>query len=153
MIDESAEILKDILCRTTARYLTIRPQGLLFEGETVPVPTVKATIVGHGGARTLYSGRQPRCRSLNGQHAVDDRKKWCRDCRMKAHCTPQVCVYLNIDQRPYRLLLSYTSGRRFLEYHEALVTQGIDPRGITTVITVINRGSWGELRFDMVSTD
>jgi hypothetical protein len=151
VIDESAEILRDILCRTTARYLSVRPQGLLFEDSSSPVPTVQATITGHGGARTLYSGRRPRCRSLNGLHAVDDPRKSCRDCRLRRHCTPQVCVYLFIEERPYRLLLAFTSARRFLEYHADLQRRSIDPETVTTIITVINRGSWGELRFERES--
>ena len=54
---------------------------------------------------------------------------------------------LFIDNQPFRLLLAYTSAKAFLLYETDLGQRGIAYEDIVHRISVINRGSWGELRF------
>jgi hypothetical protein len=54
---------------------------------------------------------------------------------------------LLFDNTPYRLLLAYTSAKNFLLYTGELVEKKLEIRSINTKIVVVNRGSWGELRF------
>ncbi len=137
------EPLKDILYRTTARYLTIRPHGIDLDGRLVP--SVVARILAYGGARTLYRGRRPQCRSLDGVRSTKGRL--CADCVDLDDCTPQVRLDLLIEHRPYRLLLAYTSAKQFLLHTGAAASRGRRVEEVATRILVVNRGSWGELRF------
>ena len=70
-----------------------------------------------------------------------------RNCRTKAQCTSQLRLDLFIDNQPFRLLLAYTSAKAFLLYEADLGQRGIAYEDIMHCISVINRGSWGELRF------
>lgn len=51
-------------------------------------PAAEATILNHGGARTLYRGRRPVGRSLDGVTATNGAA--CGDCLERKHCTPLV---------------------------------------------------------------
>lgn len=62
-------------------------------------------------------------------------------------CTPQIRLDLSIEARPYRLLLAYTSAANFLAYEADLRRRRIVLEIVTHHIQVVDRGSWGELRF------
>jgi hypothetical protein len=51
------------------------------------------------------------------------------------------------DTQPYRLLLAHTSAKNFLLYETQLRESGLELYDGLHRMTVINRGSWGELRF------
>lgn len=141
--------LREILHRAIVRYLTVRPCGFeLKPGERLQ-PVVLARILGHGGARTFYQNRKPKCRSLDGVRPVsDDTDRSCADCRTRARCTPQVRLDLIVERQPFRLLLAYSSARAFLVYEAKLRQRHVAIEDIVTTISVVNRGSWGELRFN-----
>jgi hypothetical protein len=136
--------LKDILYRTTARYLSVRPQGIALTPQHL-VPVISAKILAHGPARTLYRGRKPFCRSLDALRSTD--AKACAECLDLKNCTSQLRLHLLVDDRPYCLLLAYTSAKNFLLYVGHLQGDRDHLREFITVISVANRGSWGELRF------
>ncbi|HKK53128.1 MAG TPA: hypothetical protein VKA74_16140 [Myxococcota bacterium] len=140
--------LRELLHRALVRYLTVRPRGFeLVPGDPFR-PSVEVVILGHGGARTLYEKRRPKCRSLDGLRPVTgDRDRSCADCPDRPGCVPQVRIDLIVDRRPFRLLLAHTSARAFLVYEAELRQRGQRLEDVTTKITVVNRGSWGELRF------
>ncbi len=71
----------------------------------------------------------------------------CSDCRLRSQCTAQVRLDLIVESQPFRLLLAHTSAKRFLLYEVKLRQRGVAPEDILHRIEVINRGSWGELRF------
>jgi hypothetical protein len=60
---------------------------------------------------------------------------------------PQVRLDLIIDRRAFRLLLAHTSARAFLVFEAELRQRSRRAEDVTTKMTVVNRGSWGELRF------
>lgn len=142
------EPLREVLHRALVRYLTVRPRGFeLDHGERLR-PVVEARILGHGGARTLYENRRPKCRSLDGLRPLTgDLSRSCADCTDRARCVPQARVDLIVDRRPFRMLLAYSSARSFLVYEAELRQRGRRIEDLVTKITVVNRGSWGELRF------
>ena len=142
------EPLRELLRRAPVRILTARPRGFeLVPGER-PRPLVQARILGHGAARTLNRDRKPICRSLDGVRPVtDDTATACADCPLRKRCTPQVRLDLLAEQRPLRLLLAGSVARAFLLYEAGLRQRHVAIADIVTTIAVVNRGSWGELRF------
>ena len=142
------EPLRELLHRFLVRYLTVRPGGFEFhKGERLR-PEVEARILGHGGARTLYQNRKPECRSLDGVRPVTgDTERSCADCDLRSGCTPQVRLDLFVERRAFRLLLAYSSARAFFLYEGKLHKRSVAVEDVVTKIVVVNRGSWGELRF------
>ena len=55
---------------------------------------------------------------------------------------------LLVDIQPFRLLLAHTSAKNFLLYETQLRERGGALYEGLHRMTVINRGSWGELRFN-----
>ena len=143
----TAQIYRDILTRTAARYLTVRPHGIELAPGYQPLKQLSVQITDHGAARTLYRDRKPVCRSLDGIRALRDPAIQCSECDDRGSCTPQLRVDLIYDCAPYRLLLAYTSARNFLFYNTEIVKARRDLSDIITRIRVINRGRWGELQF------
>lgn len=142
------EPLRELLHRALVRYLTVRPRGFEIHPSAPPRPSVEARILGHGGARTLYEDRRPKCRSLDGVRPVTgDSTRTCAECPKRSGCVPQVRLDLVVDRRPFRMLLAYSSARAFLVYEAELRQAGRRIEDVVTKITVINRGSWGELSF------
>lgn len=142
-----AEPIRAILHRAVLRYLDVTPAGLRLQGEPRPVREVSARILAFGGARTLYRRRKPVCRSLDGIIAITDSTRACAACEDRQACTNQVRVDLVIGVRAYRCLLAFTSAQNFLAYDATLRRERKLIEKVDTIIQVVDRGSWGELRF------
>jgi hypothetical protein len=147
MNPQQAEILRDIVQRMMARYMTIRPLGIDLGNSRKLIPALNCRILNYGAARTLYRQRRPVCRSLDAVKAIEDAKKLCQQCLDRNHCTGQVRLDLLFENCPYRLLIAYTSAKNFLLYTGKIAQQKLEIQTIDTKIIVVNRGSWGELRF------
>jgi hypothetical protein len=142
------EILREILHRALVRYLTVRPGGFELQPGEPLRPVVEARILGYGGARTFYQDRKPVCRSLDGLRPItSDTQRTCRECNARARCTTQVRVDLIVDRWPFRLLLAYSSARAFLVYEAELRQRRLAIEHVLTKISVVNRQTWGQLRF------
>jgi hypothetical protein len=139
--------LREILHSALKRYLTVRPQGFELNPGDRLRPAIEARIVSYGSARTLYQNRKPQCRSLDGVRPIADRNRTCAECRLRSRCTPQLRLDLFVENQAFRLLLAHTSAKHFLVYEARLRQQGIELEHIVHRIEVIDRGSWGELRF------
>ena len=139
--------LREILQQAQRRYLTVRPRGFeLNPGERLR-PVLEARILSFGSARTLYQDRKPHCRSLDGIRPIAAGQRTCAECRLRTRCTPQVRLDLLVDTQPLRLLLAHTSAKNFLLYETQLHQRGVTLYDGLHRLSVINRGSWGELRF------
>jgi hypothetical protein len=147
MNPQQAEILRDIVQRMMARYMTIRPLGIDLGNRRKLIPALNCRILNYGAARTLYHQRRPVCRSLDAVKAIEDAEKLCQQCLDRNHCTGQVRLDLLFENCPYRLLIAYTSAKNFLLYTGKIAQQKLEIQTIDTKIIVVNRGSWGELRF------
>lgn len=147
MNPQQAEILRDIVQRMMARYITVRPLGIDLGNNRKLIPALNCRILDYGAARTLYRNRRPVCRSLDAVKAIKDANKLCQQCVDRDHCTGQVRLDLLFENCPYRLLIAYTSAKNFLLYTGKLVEKKIEIQTTDTKIVVVNRGSWGQLRF------
>ena len=140
--------LRAFLQQARRRYLTVRPHGFALHPDAPLRPTLAVRILSFGAARTLYQHRKPLCRSLNGIEPTAPRgRRRCADCALRPRCTAQVRLDLLVDTQPYRLLLAHTSAKNFLLYETQLRERAIELYEGLHRMTVINRGSWGELRF------
>jgi hypothetical protein len=147
MNPQQAEILRDIVQRMMAHYITVTPMGIDLGNNRKLIPTINCRILDYGAARTLYRNRRPVCRSLDAVKAIKDANKLCQQCVDRDNCTGQVRLDLLFENCPYRLLIAYTSAKNFLLYTGKLVEKKLEIQSIDTKIVVVNRGSWGELRF------
>lgn len=139
--------LREILHSASKRYLTVHPRGFeLIPGDR-PRPTLEVRIVSFGSARTLYQNRKPQCRSLDAVQPIGNPSQSCAQCQARSRCTPQVRLDLFVERQALRLLLAYTSAKHFLLYETQLRQRGLALEDLVHRIDVINRGSWGELRF------
>ncbi len=141
------QILRDILNRTTVCYMTIRPLGIDLGNKRKLLPALDCRILNFNAAKTLYLERRPVCRSLDAVKACGKTDKNCQPCPDRHRCTDQIRLELLFENRPYSLLIAYTSAKNFLIYISKIAVQKIEIDTIDTKLIVVNRGSWGELRF------
>ncbi len=137
--------ISDLFADAFARYLAIRPSGLQMPHGPI-VQTLRARILACRPARTLYENHQPRCRSLDGIQSITEART-CSACLLRKTCTPQIYLELLHDRVPYRLLLAYTSARNFMTFVSRLRQQGQPVEDADILLSVRDRGRWGELRF------
>jgi len=138
-------VLNDLFADAFARYLAVRPTGLQMPHGPI-VPTLRARLLKFNTARTLYENHHPCCRSLDGiQSITEDRA--CATCLLRKTCTPQLYIQLLYGGVPYRLLLAYSSARNFMLFASSLRQHGQSVENAEAILSVRDRGRWGELRF------
>ena len=148
MIPADLQPLRAILQQARRRYLTVRPHGFEFKPGQPLRPVLEVRILSFGSARTLYQNRKPLCRSLDAiQPIAPKAQRSCAACALRPRCTSQVRLDLLADTQPWRLLLAHTSAKNFLLYETQRREHGPELYEGLHRMTVINRGSWGELRF------
>jgi len=137
-------ILKKIIEKSFSRYITILPEGFKLPYENKIYKALTVEFSSFHPVRTFYEKRKPTCRSIDGITSVKD-KKPCASCILKKHCVSQICLEIIYQSIPLKLLLSYTSMRKFLLFINNKNIESLKKSNFT--ITVINRGKWGELKF------
>ncbi|MCP4716643.1 MAG: hypothetical protein GY868_16095, partial [Deltaproteobacteria bacterium] len=75
MNPQQTEILRDIVQRMMARYMTIRPLGIDLGNRRKLISALNCRVLNYAAARTLYQQRRPICRSLDAVKALRDPKK------------------------------------------------------------------------------
>jgi len=138
-------VLHDLLSDAFARYLAVRPSGLQMPHGPI-VQTLRARLLAFRPARTLYENHHPRCRSLDGIQSLNEDRA-CAACLQRQTCTPQLYLQLLHDGVPYRLLLAYSSARNFMLFASRLRQHGQSVENAEILLSVRDRGRWGELRF------
>ena len=139
----------EILERSRARYLRVLPTGLVFpDGRTLR--TVNVLIRKHHPARTLYQHRKPLCRSLDGCQPLVNPERSCRTCVQRPTCTPQMLLTLLYELEPVHLLLAHTSLKNFVHFWQS---NALSVFSAPLQISIINRGSWGEVTFMPVARE
>lgn len=137
--------LLDLFADAFARYLAVRPGGLQLPHGSL-VSSMRVRLLLCRPARTLYENHQPRCRSLDAIQSITEDHA-CAACLLRKTCTPQIYLELLHDQVPYRLLLAYSSARNFMLFASRLRQQGQPIENADVILSVRDRGRWGELRF------
>ena len=135
----------DLFADAFARYLAVRPAGLQMPHGPL-VSSLRVRLLLCRPARTLYENHQPRCRSLDGIQSITEGRA-CAACLLRKTCTPQIYIELLHERMPYRLLLAYTSARNFMLFASRLRQQGQLIENTEIILSVRDRGRWGELRF------
>jgi hypothetical protein len=137
--------LNDLFASSFARYLSVQPTGFRFPHGRLR-SSVPATLLTCSPARTLYKDRKPICRSLDGVRPIEQEAS-CTSCPDRKDCTAQIYLELLVDAVPYRLLLAYTSARNFMQFASRLSQQGKQVENALVILSVRDRGRWGEVRF------
>lgn len=137
--------LNDLFASSFARYLSVHPTGLRFPHGRL-CASVEATVHQCRPARTLYRKKKPVCRSLDGITSIK-KENDCASCPDRKDCTAQIYLELTIEAVPYRLLLAYTSARNFMQFASRIGRQGLEIENSRILISVRDRGRWGELCF------
>jgi len=137
--------LHDLFASSFARYLSVHPTGMLFPHGRL-CTSVEATVHKCRPARTLYRKKKPVCRSLDGITSIKEEND-CASCPDRKDCTAQIYLEMLVDGVPYRLLLAYTSARNFMQFASRIGKQGLDLTDTRILISVRDRGRWGELCF------
>ena len=133
--------------RASVRELLVRARGFELNPQRRLQPHIEARILSFGAARTLYHDRHVRCRSHDALRPLSDPERDCARCDLRTRCTPQLRLDLIVERQAWRLLLERSVAKHFLDYHARLLRRAVAVEDIVHRITVINRGSWGELRF------
>ena len=147
----SVYTMRELLGRSFSRYITVKPCGLELRPGKI-IQSISATILAFRPARTLYQNKKPKCRSLDGIQSLTEGRA-CASCLLRKACTPQICLEILHEGIPFRLILSYTSARNFLTFISLLRKKEQPVEGSGIIITVRDRGRWGELCFSSTSTD
>ena len=137
--------LHDLFADAFARYLAVRPSGLQMPHGPI-VSSLHVRLLLCRPARTLYENRHPTCRSLDAIQSLAESRA-CASCLLRKTCTPQIYLELLADGVPYRLLLAYSSARNFMLFVSRLRQQGQPLENAEVILSVRDRGRWGELRF------
>ncbi len=140
--------MRELAARAFARYLSVLPAGFQLSPGNI-VPSLKAQVIQHRPARTLYKNRSPVCRSLDGIRALKKEQE-CAGCLFRKACTPQICLEILHQGVPWRLILAYTSAKNFLLFSSRMKAKGIPLEDSTIMISVRDRGRWGEVYFSSV---
>jgi len=143
--------MRELAARAFARYLPVLPAGFRLSADNI-VPTLQASVIQYRPARTLYKNRTQVCRSLDGIRAISKEQE-CASCLFRRVCTPQICLEILHQGVPWRLMLAYTSARNFLLFKSRLEKEKIPLENSTILISVRDRGRWGEVYFSSVSVE
>lgn len=138
-------MLTDLFADAFARYLAVRPTGIQFPHGRI-CPSFCAAILACRPARTLYQNKKPVCRSLDGIQSLQEARA-CASCLLRKTCTPQIYLELLADGVPYRLILAYSSARNFMLFASRLREKQQPVENAQVIISVRDRGRWGELHF------
>lgn len=144
---------------TDARQrVRVRPGGLLVR-ETL-FPTIRAVIASWSFVRRFFRDDRLICRSDDGEFAA--RGRACLGCPDRSACVPRIRLLLDActvpgpartapsaDLLPPALVLeiAYTSARNFAGYARSLALARGGLSDVPTLVAVLDRGHWGEVRF------
>ncbi len=137
--------INELFADAFARYLTVRPTGIQLPHGRI-CSSLTATILACRPARSLYQNKKPVCRSLDAIQSIQQGRA-CSSCLMRKTCTPQIYLELLANDIPYRILLAYSSARNFMQFMSQLRENQQPVENAQIIISVRDRGRWGELRF------
>ena len=127
-------------------FLRVQSQGFLLGNRSFP--SLLVNIKDASLVRKKFKDRKLVCYSPDGEFSKEGSR--CKDCTEHG-CNSRIRLVLNpLDPSlpsPLLVELSFTSVRNFFEYESHLSQEGIPLYDTQTMISVVPRGSWGEIIF------
>jgi hypothetical protein len=123
----------------------ITPDGFRIE-ETV-VPELRGTIIKLTLTRKHFDDGALVCYSSDGLYGTD--AKICNLC-LEPHCHPRLRIQLAARDTVYILELPASSARNLLAVEDQASRHGAHLPTVTLRLTVLPRGHWGEVRFEIL---
>jgi len=136
--------IETIYQRSLPDFIRVLPEG--FQRAGLVAPTLEVSIQDEQVVRKLWNHGTLLCQSLDGFSSLTTGKA-CRVCRDQSRCTPQIVLYVLVDETPFRIGLNPTSAQNYLKYRRRLLDQGQQLPAVVTVLTVVSRTTWGEVLF------
>ncbi len=130
--------------RTLPDFIRVQPEG--FAIGTRVEQTLGVTIKDEQVVRKFWDHGRLACQSLDGFSALSSGKA-CRVCRHQTHCTPQIILYVLLDQDAHRIALNYTSAQNYFAYRRTLAQNGRELDSIFTLLSVVSHATWAEVQF------
>ena len=125
-------------------FIRVLPDGFQIAGQVKP--TLDVSIHDEQVVRKLWHHGRLLCQSLDGFSSLSTGKA-CRLCRDQGRCTPQIVLYILMDESAFRIALNYTSAQNYLQYRPRLVDGDQELRSVVTTLTVASHATWGEVQF------
>jgi len=130
--------------RTLPDFIHPQPDG--FAIGTRVEQTLGVIIKDEQVVRKLWDHGRLACQSIDGFSALTTGKA-CRVCRHQTHCTPQIILYVLVDQDAHRIALNYTSAQNYFAYRRTLAQNGRELDSIFTLLSVVSHSTWAEVQF------
>ena len=125
-------------------FVKVSPSGFLINDE--PVQFLPGRIVKTYLVRKRFEDGKLVCSS---NHISSPDSLSCSDCG-HPHCRPHLRLCLRDSDTIYVLDLNSSSAKNLLYLEDALEAEGKSLEGLLLRLTVINRGYWGEVSFEIV---
>lgn len=130
--------------RTLPDFIRVQPEGFAI-GKRLE-QTLGVVIKDEQVVRKFWDHGRLACQSIDGFSALTTGKA-CRVCRHQTHCTPQIILYVLLDQDAHRIALNYTSAQNYFAYRRTLAQNGRELGSIFTLLSVVSHATWAELQF------
>lgn len=148
---QSIQSLQRLFPKASSAFLSVKPDGFLFQGQALP--DLSVFIEGFHLVRKRFDDhRHLICFSPDGCFAKDG--SLCDQCT-ESSCLSRIRLSLQPSQHdlpaPLLLELAFSSAANFLRYAEHLLANDIVISQTLTRLSVVPRGSWGEVLFHTAS--
>ena len=130
--------------RTLPDFIRVQPEGFAI-GKRVE-QTLGVIIKDEQVVRKFWDHGRLACQSIDGFSALSSGKA-CRVCRNQTHCTPQIILYVLLDQDAHRIALNYTSAQNYFAYRRTVAQNGRELDAIFTLLSVVSHATWAEVQF------
>jgi len=130
--------------RTLPDFIRVQPEGFTI-GKRVE-QTLGVIIKDEQVVRKFWDHGRLACQSIDGFSALATGKA-CRVCRHQTHCTPQIILYVLLDQDAHRIALNYTSAQNYFAYRRTVAENGHALDSIFTLLSVVSHATWAEVQF------
>lgn len=127
-------------------WVQVTPKGFVIRQTEAAVATLEGHVVRQRFERKLFLDGMLACGSLDGEMAYDGKTR-CQDCRHPL-CQPRIRLRLADRHAHYLVDLAISSARNFFALEDGIQEQGLHLESQRLRLTVIDRGYFGEIRFE-----
>lgn len=132
-------------------FVYVRPEGFILNGTFRK--TINFIVKKEFQARKLWdtAGSSPNLLCFSSDGRKSHTGKPCLSCPNIVGCQLKLRVLFSIDSLSCCLELPKTSYENYRNYTTALLIKGITVGHVTTLASVVDRGYWGEICFEVLS--